>query len=78
MNSMVADPQLSNRSDVRGELPDRPESVLQPIEDEMRDGDLTELTADAPTQAPRDADLVVRDLVFGKSRHVLDRSFERC
>ena len=68
---------FANRSDARRELLERLERVLQPLKDEIRDGDPTELEADALAQNPRDAELAVRDLVFGKVRHLPGRSFER-
>ena len=77
MTSITTDPQLADKSDVRRELPGRLERVLRPLEDEIRDGDLTELMADALAEEPRDAEPAVRDLVFGKLRHLLGKSFER-
>ena len=55
MTSITADLRLANRSDARRELLERLERVLQPLEDEIRNGDLTELMADALAQDPRDA-----------------------
>ena len=77
MTSMAADPRLANKSDARREFHSRLEQVLRPLEDEIRDGDLTDLMADALAEDPRDAELAVRDLVFGKLRHLLVGSFER-
>ena len=77
MTSIATDPRLANKSDARSELLSRLERVLQPLEDEIRDGDLTKLMADALTEDPRNAELAVRDLVFEKLRRLLGGSFER-
>ena len=53
MNSIAANSQLADRSGARKEFPGRLEQVLQPLEDEIRDGDLTELMADALAEDPR-------------------------
>ena len=76
MTSMAADPRLANKSDARRQLLSRLERVLQPLEDEISVGDLTEFMADAQAEDPRDAELAVRDLAFGKVRHLLGRSSE--
>ena len=77
MTNITTDPQIANKSEVRTELLSRMEQVLRPLDDEIRDGGLTELMANALAEDPRDAELAVRDLIFGKMRHLLGRSFER-
>ena len=62
MTSIAADARLANESDARRELLSRLERALQPLEDEIRDSDLTELMADALAQDPRDSDFACEPL----------------
>ena len=64
MNSIAADPRPANKSDAQGDFLSRLERVLQPLEDEIRDGDRTGFMADALAEDSRDAELAGRGLVF--------------
>ena len=77
MTSITTDPQIASKSDARRQLVSRLEQALRPLDDGIRDGELTELMAGALAEDPLEAESSVRDLLFEKARNLLAGSFER-
>ena len=62
MNSKAAELRPANKSDAHREFLSLLERVLQPLEDEIRDGSLTKLMADALCEIPQDGwDVLILD-----------------
>ena len=76
MTSITIDPQIASKSDASRQFLSRLRQALRPLDDGIRDGELTKLMADALAQDPLEAESAVRNVLFEKARNLLARPFE--